>query len=245
MLQSFTAARALVVAGLLSLCACGTQSSPTAEPTATDTPIVAIDVLLEPDAAMVQTAQRVNAKLTAAYPDGYSLDESHAPHITLLQRYVRESDLEAIYAKLSKVLSPERMGAMRLSSPGTFAAPWGKDQVLVLLVDHTPELDRLHTEVASVLQPYAVSGGDASAFALDSSGEMDADTIGYVETFVPKSSGKAYQPHITVGVAPEPVMTAVKAEPFQPQDFRLKDAAVFQLGRFGTAQKRLWTSPGE
>src|SRR3712207_6576700 len=61
-------------------------------------PTIAIDVLVEPDATMVAAAQAVNARLRDVYPEGYSLDESHAPHITLLQRYVREQDLDRVTA---------------------------------------------------------------------------------------------------------------------------------------------------
>ena len=42
-------------------------------------PLMAIDVLVEPDATMIAAAQAVNARLREAYPAGYSLDESRAP----------------------------------------------------------------------------------------------------------------------------------------------------------------------
>ena len=43
-------------------------------------PVTAIDILLEPDATMVQHAQADNARLLKAYPDGFALDATHHPH---------------------------------------------------------------------------------------------------------------------------------------------------------------------
>jgi 2'-5' RNA ligase len=226
----------------LALSVCATQPAASVAQPLTKTGLVAIDVLLEPDAEMVETARAVNEKLRRAYPAGYSLDASHAPHVTLLQRYVRESDLKAISAVVAKTLEREPLQNLRLRTQGYFSAPWGDAQVLVLIVERTPELERLQAAIAEALAPYAVSGGGPAAFARDASGEMDAETVAYVEAFVPKSSGAKFQPHITVGVGPEAAMKSVKAAPFQPQAFSPKALAIFQLGRFGTAQKRLWTS---
>src|SRR5688572_8161713 len=69
--------------------------------------IIAIDVLLEPDATMVQRAMAANTKLRENYPQGYTLGPQHVPHITLVQRYVREKDLAAVGAAVSKVLTKE------------------------------------------------------------------------------------------------------------------------------------------
>jgi hypothetical protein len=41
-------------------------------------------------------ANALNDRLRGDYPAGYSLDATHAPHVSLLQRFVRATDL-AIY----------------------------------------------------------------------------------------------------------------------------------------------------
>ena len=43
---------------------------------------------------MVQHAEAVNARLRVVFPKGFSLDATHHPHITMLQRFVRTADLE-------------------------------------------------------------------------------------------------------------------------------------------------------
>ena len=51
-------------------------------------PVTAIDILLEPDAAMLQHSAANNA-----------LDATHRPHITMVQRFVRTADLDQVYAR--------------------------------------------------------------------------------------------------------------------------------------------------
>ena len=41
--------------------------------------LIAINVLLDPDAATVEKAQATNARLRENYPDGFALDANHAP----------------------------------------------------------------------------------------------------------------------------------------------------------------------
>ena len=64
----------------------------------TDDKLIAIDILLEPDQTMIAKAHAVNARLRGNYPAGYELDATHAPHVTLLQRFVRVKDFDAVTA---------------------------------------------------------------------------------------------------------------------------------------------------
>ena len=45
--------------------------------------VIAIDILLEPDATMVKRAEDNNARLLKLFPKGFALDAAHTPHITL------------------------------------------------------------------------------------------------------------------------------------------------------------------
>ena len=47
--------------------------------------------------------------------------------------------------------------------------------------------------------------------------------------------GKNYNPHVSTGVAPKQML----AEPFEPFAFSPAGAAVYRLGPFGTAAKKL------
>ena len=63
--------------------------------------------------------------------------------------------------------------------------------------------------------------------------------IGYVSTFVPKMSGENFNPHVSTGVAHPDYLDKMLAEPFAPFTFSPAGAAVYQLGPFGTAAKKL------
>ena len=56
--------------------------------------ITAIDILLEPDATMLEHCKADNARLLGAIRKGFALDATHTPHITMLQCFVRTADLD-------------------------------------------------------------------------------------------------------------------------------------------------------
>jgi hypothetical protein len=60
--------------------------------------VTAIDILLDPDATMIQHAEAANAELLKSYRKGFTLGGVHAPHISMLQRYVKTADLPKVYA---------------------------------------------------------------------------------------------------------------------------------------------------
>ena len=68
---------------------------------------------------------------------------------------------------------------------------------------------------------------------------------GWVEDFIPKSSGPNYIPHVTLGIAKEDFANQLKAKPFTQFTFSPIGAAVYHLGDFGTAAKQLWKYQGK
>ena len=79
-------------------------------------PVTAIDILLEPDATMLQHAEANNARLLKVFPKGFALDATHRPHITMIQRFVRTADLDKVYAAAGKVLARANVTAMKLEA---------------------------------------------------------------------------------------------------------------------------------
>ena len=210
-----------------------------AQPQASTSPgdrLIAIDVLLEPDQTMVAKANAVNARLRSNYPDGYSLDATHTPHVTMVQRFIRARDFDAVTAAVTKVLATERPTDLQLTAHGLVAVPSAGVAVTLIAVERTPELVRLQQKVADAVAPFAASGGTEAAFIDTPKG---ADIVPYVETFVPKSTGANYFPHVTAGVATEEFVKQLKAEPFEPVTFHPAGVAIYQLGNFGTASKKL------
>jgi len=52
-------------------------------------------------------------------------------------------------------------------------------------------------------------------------------------------SGENFNPHVSTGVAPKGYLDKMLAEPFEPFTFSPAGAAVYQIGPFGTAAKKL------
>jgi hypothetical protein len=202
--------------------------------------MIAIDVLIEVDAAMIDKANTVNARLRQNYPQGYALDAAHAPHITLVQRFVRTSDLNAVAIAVTEAARSGPTLPIKLTATGFASTEWGGVGVVVYLVDRSPELLQLASKIEEAVRPFAVSGGSADAFAKAPGEEINADTIKYVEEFVPASIGQKYLPHVTLGTAHPDFVKALEAAPFEKFAFSGVNIAIYQLGNFGTAQKRLW-----
>jgi hypothetical protein len=204
---------------------------------ATDNKLIAIDVLLEPDRTMTDRSRVINARLRENYPSGYELDAAHVPHVTLLQRFVRAKDLNAVITAITKVLVAEQPTEMKLTTKSLDYVMFAGLAVTVLVVDRASELVRLHYKITDAVAPFSVSGGTAAAFI---GAKAIAETVDWVETFVPKASGENYLPHVTAGVATETFLKQLKAAPFEPLTFKADGVAVYHVGNFGTAAKKLW-----
>jgi phosphoglycolate phosphatase-like HAD superfamily hydrolase len=202
--------------------------------------ITAIDILLQPDARMLQHAAANNARLLGVFPKGFALDATHTPHITMLQCFVRTTDLDKLYAAEEKVLAAANISALKLEAFKYYYAPAGATGVAGICAKPTPEILKLQADVIDTAKPFMQETGTIGAFtAPHDNPAIDAALIGYVATFDPKMSGANYNPHVSTGVAPREYLDQMLAEPFEPFTFSPAGAAVYQLGPFGTAAKKL------
>lgn len=203
--------------------------------------MIAIDVLLEPDPTLLERARAANARLRRDHPAGFAFDDTHLPHVTLAQRYVRPGDLTAVYDALAKVVIDHAPRELRLRVEACHVRIEGDTGTASWLVAHDGALDRLARECLHVLAPFALSGGTAAAFVPNEDGTPIRDsTVRYVETFVPEHSGDNYVPHVTLGKAGAAFLRGLADESFTPFDFAPAALAVYQLGNHGTARRRLW-----
>jgi hypothetical protein len=74
--------------------------------------LTAIDVLIDPDEATMERARAVNARMLQSLPQGWALDDTHQPHITTLQRYVRTADLDKAYEAVEKTVAETDMASL-------------------------------------------------------------------------------------------------------------------------------------
>lgn len=202
--------------------------------------VTAIDILLEPDSTMLKHVDASNARLLTVFPKGFALDAEHRPHITLIQRFVRTEDLDKVYAAAEKVLVSANVNAMKLEAFKYYYAPAGSVGVAGICAKPTKEIIKLQADIIAAVKPFTVETGTIDAFtAAHDDPANDAALIQYVSTFVPNMSGDHFNPHVSTGVAPRDYLDKMNAEPFQSFVFSPAGAAVYQLGPFGTAAKKL------
>jgi hypothetical protein len=207
---------------------------------AQENPVTAIDIALEPDATMIQHAMDANARLLKSFPKGFALDETHHPHISILQQFVRTDDLDKVFAAASAVIAKERSAAWTLKAFKYYYIPSPPLGLAGIVVEPTEDLHRLQDELIAAIKAYTVKTGTPAAFYSDEGGrDIQESLIHYVANFVTGAAGKRFNPHVTVGVATEAYLSKMLAEPFAPFTFSVAGASVYQLGSFGSARKEL------
>jgi hypothetical protein len=207
---------------------------------AQSSPVTAIDIALEPDATMIDHAKAANERLLQSFPKGFSLDETHHPHISMLQQFVRTDDLDKVFAAANAVLAKEKPTTWTLKAFKYYYIPAAPMGVAGIVIEPTPDLHRLQDELIKAVEPYTVKTGTPAAFFSEDGGrDIQGQLISYVENFVRDAAGKRFNPHVTIGVATEKFLKEMLAEPFPSFTFSPAGASVYQLGSFGTARKEL------
>ncbi len=207
--------------------------------------VTAINLLLEPDATMLERAEANNARLLAVFPQGFALDATHHPHITLLQRFVRTADLDMAYAAAGQAFAGTDVTRVRLEAHRYYYIPSGAIGLAGIVVKPHAVLRELQQQLIDAVAPFTVATGLSDAFATTPDDPViDPMLIEYVSTFVPTSTGEHFSAHVTTGIAPRDYLDTMLAEPFESFTFSPAGAAVYQLGQFGTAAKKLhgWAS---
>lgn len=192
-----------------------------------ETADLAIDVaaLFELDHPAVDANRRVREFV----PDGFALDATHIPHLTLVQLYCAEEDLDPVRSATSRVLAktnPEGR-PFGVTANGIMRGPmWPDGRSIALAVASTRKLAELHAELVDALTPYSRRGGTKAAF--QGTGVSDAH-VDYVENFIGASSGADFAPHVTVGVGTDEAADAIDAD-FAPFEFAVERIGIARLG---------------
>jgi len=183
----------------------------------------------------------MNARLRENFPQGFALDADHAPHITLLQRFVRTADLDAIANAVKGVLQTEQSMKWGTRAIGLYALVEGSLGLAGIVIEPTPDLRRLQQRIIDAVAPIAVENGTGEAFAPRPDGApIGQATVDYVNTFAGLRTGTNYHPHLTVGIGTRDFVDALQAEPFEPFPVRTDSVSLYQLGDYGTAQRKLY-----
>jgi hypothetical protein len=204
--------------------------------------VTAIDILLDPDATMLQHAQAANARLLKSFPGGFALDETHQPHISCLQRYVRTADLDKVFDAVGRVLAKENPAQWKLRAYKYYFIPWHDVGLAGIVIDPTADLHRFQKNLIDAVAPFTVATGSAGAFVTtEQEPDINQPTIDYVASFVPNASGDKFNPHVTIGLARQDYLKKMLDEKFDAFTFSPVAVSVYHLGNFGTASERLKT----
>jgi hypothetical protein len=203
-------------------------------------PVTAIDILLEPDETMIKKATAANERLLKVFPKGFALGKTHQPHISTLQRYVKTADLDKIYEAVGKVLAGEKPTSWKLKAYKYYYIPWKELGLAGIVIEPTDDLTRYQQKLIDAVAPFTVATGTADAYVTTKEDpDINQPTIDYVTHFVPNETGKKFNPHVTIGIAPEDYLKEMLGEKFDAFTFSPAGVSVYHLGNFGTARTKL------
>jgi hypothetical protein len=203
-------------------------------------PVTAIDIALKPDRTMVRRARADNARLLEAYPGGFALDATHRPHLTMIQQFVRTGDLRRVHAAAAGAFAGKGAASWRLKAIKYYYIPSPPLGIAGIVIELTEELLELQRKLLDAVAPFTEKTGTPAAFfSTDGGRDIQPGLIDYVANFVTVAAGKEFNPHVTIGVAPQTYLDPMFAEPFKAFAFSAVGAAVYHLGSFGAVRGEL------
>jgi 2'-5' RNA ligase len=189
--------------------------------------VLALDVAVLPPPGVSARAISISASLPAEDFQGLRLDESHLPHITLMQLFARANELDQVLARVDEVVRGFKPMTLRVTGGGQGT------QSVWMEIEKTPALMQLHEQLMEALRGLERPDGGTGAF-------FDADArlrdVLWVAGYRLKSSFHHYTPHITLGHGTDPPA-------IEPSGFEADTVAVCHLGKFCTCRKvlRRWS----
>jgi 2'-5' RNA ligase len=189
--------------------------------------LLAVDVAILPPPDVTQRAIGLSASLPHEGSQELRLDAEHLPHVTLMQLFARESELDTAFDRVTDVVRDRPPLRLLVSGGGQ------SNQTVWMTIQRTPELLALHERLLEALRGVERQGGSAAAFF---EGDARVGDVMWVTGYRLKSSLEQYTPHITLGHASAPP----GIEPFA---FDATTVAACHLGRFCTCRRvlRQWT----
>ncbi len=203
--------------------------------------IIAVDVLLIPSEEMYAQSIQLNSLINQNNPQTIKLDENHIPHITLLQCFIKETDLPRVNKALEGLFAMIKNDSLKAES--LFYYPEKEESFAMVRIKKSAPLMAIHKKSIELLKPFMVAYGTEKSFVPNPDGSaISESTLEYVPAFVEKYSYQNFDPHISLGVAEVSLLDSLAVNVFKPISFNAASLSLYQLGDHGTAQKQLWQS---
>jgi 2'-5' RNA ligase len=187
---------------------------------------IAIDVALLLPTDVEVAAANINAHLSRPL----TFDETHLPHLTVVQQFVEVSKLERavrILGTIAKGLQP-----IEINVRGIGVEKFDNTCVLYWVIESSLQLRTLHHRVSADFGSLACRGSRESFFS-DEAQSIPDSTIDYVDNFCRQSSGSNFGPHITLGFGD----VKLQQKPFT---FTASRIAICHLGELNTCRRVLY-----
>ena len=208
--------------------------------------LTAIDILVNPDEATIQHAHRWNARMRESVPDGFALDDTHQPHITTLQRYVRTADLDDVYDAVEQTLAATDIARSRYQAVAIRHADWGVPGQGLAVIVVAAQRAGARLPGRATRRGHAVHRVRRHRRSLRSRSrrgdQPEHHRLGRRIRPRPNRAGK-YIAHITVGFATLDDLERIEAEPFDAFTVQPASLAVYHLGNSGAARTQLKAWP--
>ena len=187
---------------------------------------IAIDAVLLPPGEIWDWTIQLSRKSNDGQQPDILLDDTHLPHISLLQMYVYRSDYELlrdVVARVAESFRPLTLTAKELQTD--------KNGASVVAIKRTKELTSLHEAIADKTRKFE-QNVDPSAFYLSKEEAPRPLTVSWVSNYIKKASYSNYDPHITIGLG-------VIGEQIRARNFNISRLAICHLGTRCTCRKIL------
>ncbi len=153
---------------------------------------------------------------------------------------VREWSDAPIIVLSARDVEGEKIAGWKLKAFKYYYIPTGETGLAGIVIEPTDDWLRLQQKMIEAVAPFTVQSGSEAAFHLTpEDGAFSMGLVEYVAAFVPGSTGKNFNPHVTIGVAPQDYLKPMLAEPFEIFTFSPAGVSVYQLGNYGTARRKL------
>ena len=101
--------------------------------------------------------------LLKSFPKGFTLDETHHPHVSMLQQFVRTDDLDKVYAAARPSFDKEKPTTWTLKAFKYYYIPAPPIGLAGIVVEPTEDLHRLQDALIKAVEPYVVKTGTPAA----------------------------------------------------------------------------------
>ena len=191
----------------------------------TDAPrpaVLAVDVAILPPPELRHQLIGLNGMLSGP-PEGFRFDDTHLPHVTLVQQFVEIGRLDSFTGAVGHLCRDVKPLPLETAEVGR-----GTTSV-TLGVGRTPALADLHQRLMDDLRPFDAGDGTLASFVSDRDSPRTTD-LDWVAQYRARAAYDRYDPHITLGVG------AFRDAP-APASFIASQLALCHLGRHCTCRR--------